>query len=197
MDRRDFVATIGAAVIGATAGCLGGDGETTTTTTTTDTTTTTGYGGPHDETIGTPTETTTQTTQPTTHTPEGPDVSVSLASIEPADRVVRDGVATVVARVTNQGGPGEERVTVTLDRRGGDRYTYETDTVLALGANETTSVTLRADFNATGTYDVRVNGTQVGTVSVRSLGHTNWNPPEDEDTDPTIEVVATGSVVAR
>lgn len=192
MRRRTFVAAFATGLTASAAGCLGGGSEDTTTTPTQTTT----QPAPATTPTETPTQTTEQPQTTTTQTP--PDVSATLLRIDPADRVVRDGVATVVASVTNQGGPGEERVTVTLDRQQGDRYTYETDTVLALEANETRTIKLRADFNATGAYDVLVNGTPVGTVDVRSLGHTGYTPPDgDEDTAPVIDVIATGNATAK
>lgn len=191
MDRRDFVATIGAAVIGATAGCLGGDGETTTTTATTaDTTTTT-----------TTTDAPPETTQTATTTGTAA-FDVRVQSVTPADKAVYDGEATVTVAVENTGTvAGEHTATVALAHRYLDDHRFAETVTVFLAAGETRTVTLRADFRATGPYTLFLDGERVGTVDVERLsaysGGGGGGGGTDEDTDPTIDVIATGNATGQ
>jgi hypothetical protein len=192
MNRRDFVATFGAAVIGATAGCLGGESEKTTTTTDPTTTTPTTTQTASEE----PPETTQQTT--TTGTAA---FDVRVQSVEPQDREVYDGEATVTVQVQNTGtAAGEHTATVALAHRYLDDHRFAETVTLSLQAGETRTVTLRADFRATGPYTLLLNAERVGVIDVERLSVNTGGGgggPSQEPTDPTIDVVATGNATGK
>ncbi|MFC7069035.1 PGF-pre-PGF domain-containing protein [Halobaculum lipolyticum] len=89
-----------------------------------------------------------------------PSVGVAEASLS-ASSIDRNDTATVTARVVNEGrANGTRTVTLTLD---GAPVAERT---VALGPNETTTVTFEVAPGAAGTYDVAVDGTAAGTLVV-------------------------------
>ena len=87
------------------------------------------------------------------------DATVASGVIEPGEAV------TVRAAVRNGGGAaGERAVTLTAD---GDPIGNET---VALAPNETATVALRGTVETAGTYELALDGTPVGTLTVGDAG---------------------------
>jgi len=87
------------------------------------------------------------------------DATVAPGAIEPGEAV------TVRATVRNGGGAaGERAVTLTAD---GDPIGNET---VALATNETATVALRGTVETAGTYELALDGTPVGTLTVGDAG---------------------------
>jgi len=83
------------------------------------------------------------------------DAALDETAVEP------DGEATVQATVENSGGTdGTREITLTA---GGDTVAAET---VALEADETTTVPLRATFETAGEYELAVAGVSAGTLTV-------------------------------
>ena len=97
-----------------------------------------------------------------------------------ADATVEAGAeTTVTATAENAGGAAGER-TLTLTADGAAVDTVD----VALEPGESTTVTFSAAFETTGTYDLAVEGTPVGELSVGTTASTETTPVAEGATDP-------------
>ena len=96
-----------------------------------------------------------------------------------ADATVEAGAeTTVTATAENAGGAAGER-TLTLTADGAAVDTVD----VALEPGESTTVTFSAAFETTGTYDLAVEGTPVGELSVGTTASTETTPAAEEATE--------------
>lgn len=199
MNRRGFVALVATGAVASIAGCNGESGEPTPPS---NTPTPTHTPKPTTNAPTEPPRTDTPTESPPPTTTGTPAFAVGIESLQPADREVYDGVATVTARVENTGtASGQHTATVTVSHRQLDR-TYTESVTVALEPGESQRVRLRADFRTTGVYDVLVNGERVTALDVERLSERDGRSAGRRATtvqggDPDIDVIATGEVVAK
>ena len=172
-----------------TAGCIGGNAPTTTTTAE-PTVTATGTVTAEPTTTTTPDTT---TAEPTTTAAPKPDPTVTVRNVPDT---VRDGTATVEVRIENHGGAGDIPWNLQLDRAHGDYYDTAWNGSAYVEANEVITRTVTIDFRATGEYQLLIDGHTVGTLEVKSLGHTGGGGSNDaEPAPPVIDVSVSGESV--
>lgn len=166
MDHKRGFVLVAVALLVLSAGCVGvfnTDGEPTTTAPETTAT-------PTPTTDAPPDTTTTTTTEPTTTTTTEPTPQFTTKLYRQGEGAIRDGTATYTLDVTNTGAGGEYEYTIQVERRSGGSFDRTVSGTVDAGAKTVESRTLRVEFQATGTYDVTLNGEHVASIEVRGLG---------------------------